>query len=336
MALDPVFRQAFATLRQMPEELPQQLYVLFRHGLAEVGDLAHFPEQLDPARRIQARQKRRLCRQRLQGELIVLLADPLEHRMRWAGVQRADQGLDRAEIELAVAPLQVAQRIEAMVLDRFDDLRVEAGDTGGGAESAVVHVTAGTAGDLRQFAGAQRTRVPTVKFAKGSEPHMVHIHVEAHADRVGRHEIIDLARLEHVDLRVARARAHRAHDDRRSAALPANQLGDLVDFVGRESHDRRAARQPRRLLRPDIGQVREAGTRHHVDVGQQSVQYRTDRVGAQQHRLVQAACVQQPVGEEVAALRVGRHLHLVHGEKGNRPVDRHRFHGAHEIARPRR
>ena len=43
-----------------------------------------------------------------------------------------------------------------MVFDRFDDLRVEAGQTGGGAESAVVHVTAGAARDLRQLAGAQR------------------------------------------------------------------------------------------------------------------------------------------------------------------------------------
>ena len=43
MAVNPVLGQAFAALRQMPEKLAQQLYVFFRHRLAEVRDLTHLP-----------------------------------------------------------------------------------------------------------------------------------------------------------------------------------------------------------------------------------------------------------------------------------------------------
>jgi hypothetical protein len=46
--------------------------------------------------------------------------------------------------------------------------------------------------------------------------------------------------------------------------------------------------------------------------------------------------VQQAAGEDVAALRIGRELDLVDGAQGDRPVERHRFDGAHEIGRPRR
>ena len=46
-----------------------------------------------------------------------------------------------------------------------------------------------------------------------------------------------------------------------------------------------------------------------------------------------AARMQQPVGEDVAALGIGGELDLVDREEGDRPVERHRFDGADEIAR---
>ena len=66
-----------------------------------------------------------------------------------------------------------------------------------------------------------------------------------------------------------------------------------------------------------------ARPRHDIDVGQQAIEDRPDRVGAQEHGLVGAAGVQDAVGEEMAALGVGRHLHFVDGQKGNLPVERH-------------
>ena len=54
---------------------------------------------------------------------------------------------------------------------------------------------------------------------------MIEVHVQTHADRVRRNQIIDLAGLEHADLSVARAGAQRPEDHRGTAALPADQLG---------------------------------------------------------------------------------------------------------------
>src|SRR3712207_9097662 len=52
---------------------------------------------------------------------------------------------------------------------------------------------------------------------------------------------------------------------------------------------------------------------------------------AQHHRLLQAAGMQQPVGEDVAALGVGGQLDLVDRQELDRPVDRHALDRADEI-----
>jgi len=78
---------------------------------------------------------------------------------------------------------------------------------------------------------------------------MVHIHVEAHADGVGRDQIVDLARLEHVDLGVARAWAQGAMTIAYRLA-GGDQLGDGIDLARREADHGRTARQARRLLGP--------------------------------------------------------------------------------------
>ena len=224
------------------------------------------------------------------------------------------------------------QRIEAVVLDRLDQLRLEAAHIGGGAEGAVVHVAAGAAGDLRQLDIAQRAQAAAVEFAQRREPDMVHIHVEAHADGVGRDQVVDLARLVEVDLGVARARAQGAHHHRRAAALAADQLGDGIDLAGREGDHGRAARQARHLLGAGIGELGKARPRHDLGVGQQAVQHRADGLGAQQHGLLRAARVQQPVGEDVAALGIGASW-ISSTARNDTAVERHGFDGADEIAR---
>jgi hypothetical protein len=67
--------------------------------------------------------------------------------------------------------------------------------------------------------------------------------------------------------------------------------------------------------------------------GNEPPHQRLDRVGPEKHRLGEAACVQQPRSEDVAALGVGAQLDLVDGEKIDRPVKRHRLDGADEIGR---
>ena len=118
----------------------------------------------------------------------------------------------------------------------------------GGAEGAVAHGAAGAAGDLRQLGGIQIAELIAVELAVGGEGDVIDIEIEAHADGVGRHQVVDVAGLIERDLRIARARRQRAEHHRGAAALAADQFGDGVDFVGREGDDGRAARQPRELL----------------------------------------------------------------------------------------
>ena len=59
-------------------------------------------------------------------------------------------------------------------------------------------------------------------------------------------------------------------------------------------------------------------------------------LGAEQQRLLLPARVQQAVGEDVAALGVGRQLHLVDGEEVDVDLARHRLDRAHPVARPLR
>src|SRR3546814_10049352 len=86
-----------------------------------------------------------------------------------------------------------------------------------------------------------------VELLQAGEGNVGDVEVQPHADRVGRDEIIDLARLEHRDLRIAGPGAERTHDDRRAASETAQHLGDRIDLLGRVSDDRRALGGPRQL-----------------------------------------------------------------------------------------
>ena len=104
----------------------------------------------------------------------------------------------------------MVERREAMLLDRGDLLGLEFGALpalqGQCAEAAVALVAPGAARDLRHFGGGQPAPAAAVIFGQAGERDMGDVHVEPHPDRVGRDQIIDLARLIHRDLRVARAR----------------------------------------------------------------------------------------------------------------------------------
>ncbi len=75
----------------------------------------------------------------------------------------------------------------------------------------------GAAGDLTEFGGRQPAMTPAVEFAIGGEGDMVDIEIEAHADGVGRDDVIDVAVLVEIDLGVAgsRAEARRSPPPRR-------------------------------------------------------------------------------------------------------------------------
>src|SRR5215208_7673612 len=122
-----------------------------RRDLAVVRDLAHVPQALHRRRRAS------------EAANIVFTRDVLE-REHVLAERRADKAVlprlvgeallqlrERREIEVRVAPLQYAHRIEGVVLERLDDIGIEGRAAPGGAEGAVAHVATGSAGDLSEL-----------------------------------------------------------------------------------------------------------------------------------------------------------------------------------------
>ena len=172
-----------------------------------------------------------------------------------------------------------------------------------------------------------------VELAHRGEGHVVHVHVEAHADRVGRDQEIDLLVLVQRHLGVARARAEPAHHHGAAAAAAADQFGDGVDLGRAERDDGGARRQAHQLGGAGVAELRQARPRLDAGLRHQALQQRADRLGAQEHGLDQAAGVQQPVGEDVAAVGVGAELDLVHRQEFGIAVERHGLDRAGEPAR---
>ena len=147
-----------------------------------------------------------------------------------------------------------------MVLDRLDDLGIELVELGRGAERAVAHVAAGAAGDLRDLGRAEAARRAAVELDDAGEGDMVQIHVEAHADRVGRDQVIDLARLEEPDLRVpARAGSRRPAPRRCRRAGAASARRARTRRRRRRRRRRCAAAAASPCARRDSARSRSAG-----------------------------------------------------------------------------
>ena len=246
---------------------------------------------------------------------------------RWR-VQAVVEGSKAAEIQITIAPLQHPHRIVAMGLHPLHQFVLERFTVAGDAEGAVVHIASRAARDLADLVGAQGTHPRAVELVARCKGHMVHIHVQAHADGVSRHQEIHIAALIQLDLGVAGAGAERAQHHRRAAALAADQFGDAVNILGGKSHHRRTAGQAGELFRAGIGKVRKARAGDEPGLGNETLNGAAHGVAAEQHGFFQPAGMQQPVGEDMAALGVGTKLDFVDHQAGHRNVQRHRFHGA--------
>ncbi len=135
--------------------------------------------------------------------------------------------------------------VEAVVLHGLDDVFGEAADLGGCAKAAVVHMAPGPTGDLPDFRGSEPPCLPTVELAGFGKGNVVEVHVQAHADRVGGDQIVDLAGLVHLDLLVAGSGAQCAQNNRAATAHALERLSDVINIGRREHHDGAA---PRHLL----------------------------------------------------------------------------------------
>ena len=162
---------------------------------------------------------------------------------------------------------------------------------------------------------------------------MVHIHVEAHANGIGGHQIIHFTGLIEGNLRIAGARGKCAHDNGGTTALAADHLGDRVDHLGRKGDDGGSARQARQFTGACVGKFGEARTGDEAGAGNQLFQNGSHGAGAEQHGFFQATTIQDPVGENVSTFQVACQLHFINGEKGHAQIRRHGFNRADPIAR---
>ena len=296
--------------------------------LAEIRHLAGLPQQANAAAPMRHGPDIRLPRQGGQRFQIGRVVPPHQARTRRRRGQRSQQGIDVREIKLVVAPRDLGQRLERVRLDCPDQIVVERRAVGGGAERAVAHPPPGPPRDLRHLGSGQGARAVAVELEQAREGDMVHVHVQPHADGVGRHQEVDLFVLIQLDLRIAGARAEPAHDNSAAAAPPADQLGDRVDLARAKRDDGAARRQSGKFLRSDMGQLRQARTGLDLRLRYEPLQQRPNGLGAQEHGFDQTARVQQPLSEDMPAVGIRAELDFVDRQELHQPIQRHSFHGA--------
>src|SRR5579885_3057354 len=233
--------------------------------------------------------------------------------------------LDRAEIQARVSPLHRPYRIEVVILEPLYELGSERFASSGRAEGAVARVPAGAARDLRHFRRIEMAELIAVEFSVGSECDVIDVEIKAHTDRVGRDEIIDVAGLVEIDLRIPCSWRECTQNHGSAAALAADQFGDGVNLLGRESDDRRAARKPCDFLVAGEAELGKTRALHDIDAGEKPLDQVAYGGGAQDERFLASAAVQQPVGENMPTLEIGGELHLVERKKSDIEILRHRF-----------
>ena len=99
--------------------------------------------------------------------------------------ERDLQRAERSKIEIGVAPLQHAHRLEGVTFERLHQLLLKRRATAGGAECPVAGGAAGAAGNLRQFGGVKLAILIPVEFAVGRKGDVIHVEIKPHADGVG-------------------------------------------------------------------------------------------------------------------------------------------------------
>ncbi len=235
-----------------------------------------------------------------------------------------------------IAPLQLLQRCKAMFHDRLSDAIVQRAHITRHAKGAILLSAPRPSGDLRQLVRCQGPHPPAVEFGQRRKRDMINVQVQPHSDGIRGHQKINLAVLVHVDLRIAGARAERAHDHGRPTLLPTDQFGDGVNVVDRKPDNGRARAHPADFLLARIDQLRHPLAAHVLRLGHKGRDRAAHGVRAQKQRLVQAARPQQAVGKDVAPFRIGAELDFIHGQKIDAHPFGHRLDGADPILGARR
>ena len=218
-----------------------------------------------------------------------------------------------------------------MLLDRLDSLIFHRAHLARHPEGAVFLIAPCPSGNLREFLRIKRAHPPAVKLRRGSKGDVLDIEIQPHANRIGRHQIIDIAVLIQGHLRVAGARAQRAHHHRATALGAADQLGNRIDVFHRKPNDGRAFWHPADFFRAGIGQLGKPFALDELHILDQPSDGRTHGFRPQKQRLMQAPRPQQTVGEHMTPLWIGTKLNLIHCDKIGTQIQRHCLNGADPI-----
>ena len=212
--------------------------------LAIVRDLADLPQQGDTLGVTRARQHLAVLAQAQEGAPVLGLVLKFEASGKRSLAQGRRQRIQRAGIEIAAAPKDALLRRKAMVFDSAGHGSRQGWQRRQGGKPTVVVVPAGAPRDLRQLGVLQLAHFPAVELAQLGEHHAIHVHVEAHPDRVGRHQVVHLAGLVEGHLRIARPRGQGAQHHRGAAPPHAQPFRQVVHGPSREGHHRGTRRKP--------------------------------------------------------------------------------------------
>ena len=211
--------------------LGQQRHMLPPRKPAKIRYLAYLPQPPHLGGKAHLVYHIRHRRQPFKAAQVIRLAGAQKLAIIRAALKRGNQRLHATKIQTRIAPFQLLNRRKPVVLDRLHPVRLKIMRLASHPEGAIFHIAPRPARNLCQLIGHKIAHPATVKFGKPGKSHMRDIKVQPHANRIGGDQIIDLAVLIHLDLRIARARAKRPHHHRSTTLLAANKLGDLINIL---------------------------------------------------------------------------------------------------------
>ena len=195
-------------------------------------------------------------------------------------------------------------------------------------------MSTGAACDLGQFICHQRPHAIAVEFGGRRKGNMVHIKVQPHANGICGHQIIHIAILIHLNLRITGPRAQSPHDNRSTAFLSPQKLRNSVHIINAKRHNCRARWHAANFFLPAVAQFGKAITIQKIRRRYQSRNGFAHGLCTQKQGFMQATRSQKPIGEDMAPLRVSAELNLIYRQKIASHALRHRLHRADPVFGP--
>ena len=188
---DIVFGQHASLTHHMMKQFGKQTGMTVWAYFTEIGHLANLPQathgigvRAQPRNFIVSSQQ--FERTDITG--LPRTAKPAHRRRR---LQTVDQPAHAAKFKPRITPFDRPNRVESVGFHLFDQHLIQQTGLAGRAKTAVISVSPGAPRDLRNLSGPERPVLDPVEFRKARKGHMIDIHVQPHADRIGCHQKIN-------------------------------------------------------------------------------------------------------------------------------------------------